>query len=55
MMFAQTYGESVFQLTVTAPDGTVFLGPNTAGNNYLVQYSCDGTAAPRYPPFGQET
>lgn len=54
IMFAQTYGEAVFQFTVTAPDGTEFLSSDSAGSDYLVQYSCDGTTAPQFPPFGSE-
>ncbi|KAK5988125.1 hypothetical protein PT974_12265 [Cladobotryum mycophilum] len=54
IIFGQSQGAGKFQLTVTAPDGTVFLGPKTPASPYLVQYSCDKTTAPPYAPFGSE-
>jgi hypothetical protein len=42
-------------ITITAPDGTIILGPTSAGSPYIVQYSCDGTSAPPFPAFGMET
>ncbi|KAI1105830.1 GLEYA domain-containing protein [Jackrogersella minutella] len=53
-VFAQADGGSGFQLTVTAPDGTVFLDSTTTTSPYLVQYLC-GDNARMYPDFGQET
>ncbi|USW58810.1 Putative PA14/GLEYA domain-containing protein [Septoria linicola] len=54
VMAANGGGQAEFHLLVTAPDGTQFLGPQTAGSPYLVQYSCDGTSAPRFPAIGQQ-
>jgi hypothetical protein len=39
IMFAQGQGNAVFQLSVAAPDGTVFLNSNTENSPYIVQYS----------------
>jgi hypothetical protein len=43
-----------FDIDVTAPDGTTFLSSDTTGSPYLVRYSCDRIAAPRFDPFGFE-
>jgi hypothetical protein len=42
-------------VALTAPDGTILLGGGTGPSPWIVQFSCDGTSAPSYPPFGQET
>lgn len=55
IVFAQAQGPASFSLQVTAPDGSVFLSDSSTASPYLVQYSCDGTTAPKYPAFGQET
>lgn len=56
IIFAQAQGGAVFEITVTAPDGEVFLSSSTTGSPYLVQYSCDLVTAPPYAePFGSET
>ncbi|OBT38514.1 hypothetical protein VE00_11164 [Pseudogymnoascus sp. WSF 3629] len=55
VVFANAQTHSNEAMSVTAPDGTVILGPNSVPNPYIVQYSCNGAEAPRYPPFGQET
>lgn len=55
LVFGQAGGAAVFSMQVSAPDGTVFLGPDTGASGYLVQYSCDGVLAPRFEPFGMET
>lgn len=55
IMFAQAQGDAAFAMRVTAPDGTVFLGAGVASSAYLVQYSCDGVTAPRFPAFGSQT
>ncbi|KAJ5613347.1 hypothetical protein N7510_006541 [Penicillium lagena] len=52
---ANAQGASNLQISITAPDGSVILGPNSSASPYIVQYSCDGTSAPLYPPFGSET
>lgn len=46
---------AVEAISVTAPDVTVILGPNSVPNPYIIQYSCNEAQAPSYPPFGQET
>lgn len=61
IMYAQAQGETVFYLTITAPDGTVILapgpgaGPGPATSDYLVRYSCDQVLAPPFEPWGFET
>ncbi|KAK6500071.1 hypothetical protein TWF481_010429 [Arthrobotrys musiformis] len=45
-----------FDFTVTAPDGEVIISRDTAvASPYLVSHSCDGTTAPAFAAFGQET
>lgn len=55
IVFAAAQRQSEFHLYVTAPDGSQFLGPDTSGSPYIVQYSCDGTTAPRFPAFGNQS
>lgn len=55
IVFGQAQGAAAFDMTVTAPDGSVFLGPDSGASPYLISYSCDGTTAPAFPTFGQET
>jgi hypothetical protein len=54
VLFSQGDGPYGFGIQITAPDGTVVLDANSATSDFLVQYSCDGTSAPAYPPFRQE-
>ncbi|KOS16983.1 Flocculation protein FLO9 [Escovopsis weberi] len=49
-VFAQAQGAAVFSLTITAPDGSVFLGPNTPASPYLITRDCDNYWAVPYPP-----
>lgn len=53
--YHQISGYGGFNYRVTTPSGVVILGPSTSGNIGIVQYSCDGVAAPVFPPFGSET
>ncbi|KAJ5921025.1 hypothetical protein N7466_009351 [Penicillium verhagenii] len=55
IVYANAQTNSLENITITAPDGTVILGSSTTGSPYIVQYSCDGTSAPPFPAFGQET
>jgi GLEYA domain len=55
VLFGNGGGPGYFGLRLTAPDGTVIIGDGApAESPYLVQYSCDKTSAPRFPPFGNE-
>lgn len=54
IVFGQAQGAAAFQMTVTAPDGTTFLGPDSGASPYLVSFSCDSVTAPSFPPFGSE-
>ncbi|KAI0149121.1 GLEYA domain-containing protein [Pestalotiopsis sp. NC0098] len=55
ILFSQGDGPFGFNVQVTAPDGTVVLSASSSTSDYLVQYSCDGTTAPAYAPYGSET
>lgn len=55
IVFGQAQGAAKFQMAVTAPDSTEFLGPNSQESPYLVSYSCDESTAPRFPSFGAES
>ncbi|KAI1142274.1 GLEYA domain-containing protein [Hypoxylon sp. FL0543] len=49
IMFVQAQGGAQFQLSITAPDGTVI---SNAGSPYLLQYPCNGA---QFPAWGSET
>lgn len=55
IVYANAQTNSRESISVTAPDGTVILGPNSVPNQYIIQYTCAETGAPPYPAFGQET
>jgi hypothetical protein len=56
IVWANASGPGGFLFTITAPDGSLIVSDNsTLSSPYLVRYSCDGTTAPRFPPFGNET
>ena len=54
VVFGQQGGPVAFTFSVTAPDGSVVLDAGTQGSEFVVQYSCDGDAAPKFPAWGQE-
>lgn len=54
LVYANAQGLATENTEITAPDGTVILGSSSVANPYVIQYSCDGISAPKYPPFGQE-
>ncbi|ETS86342.1 hypothetical protein PFICI_00170 [Pestalotiopsis fici W106-1] len=54
IMFGQGAYPAEFQISVTAPDGTVFLTSDTENSPYIVQYSCDGVTAPPFASWGSE-
>ncbi|THY90877.1 hypothetical protein D6C93_06437 [Aureobasidium pullulans] len=53
VVLGQQDGSTSLGLTITAPDGTVILQTGKE-SDYVVQYSCDGTAPP-FPDWGYET
>ncbi|TIA78270.1 hypothetical protein D6C76_04155 [Aureobasidium pullulans] len=53
IVLGQQDGSTSLGLTITAPDGTVILQTGKE-SDYVVQYSCDGTAPP-FPDWGYET
>lgn len=55
IVYANAQTNSLENITITGPDGTVILGSATTGSPYIVQYSCDRTLAPPFPAFGQES
>ncbi|KAK6002734.1 hypothetical protein QM012_001484 [Aureobasidium pullulans] len=55
IVFGQQGGPVVFAFSITAPDGTVILDASTTNSDFIVQYSCDGTTAPAFPAWGQES
>lgn len=56
VLWANGGGPGAFQFQLKGPDGKVIVGADTtAPSPFLVQYSCDETTAPRFPPFGSET
>lgn len=55
VMFVNAELEEAFSFDVTAPDGSIILGSNTAASPYFVQQSCDGTTAPAFPAWGHES
>ncbi|KAI1379298.1 GLEYA domain-containing protein [Hypoxylon crocopeplum] len=54
IVYAQGQGLAAFEISVSV-GGNVLLDSNTQNSPYIIQYSCDGTLAPQYPPFGSET
>ena len=57
IMFAQVNGGATFEIDITAPDGSDFLGANSGASPYVVQYGCgsDLALAPKFQPWGQQT
>jgi hypothetical protein len=55
IMYANAQGDADFGYSITAPDGTVIVDASTGASIDIVQFSCDGTTAPPYAPFGSET
>jgi hypothetical protein len=55
IMFAQAQGPAIFQLSLTDPSGATMLSSDSSQSPFLVQYSCDGVAAPAFVPWGSET
>ncbi|KAF3941522.1 hypothetical protein ABW19_dt0202094 [Dactylella cylindrospora] len=54
VMWANGQGWAKFDFQIKAPNGEIIIGAKTGPSPYLVQYSCDGKSAPRFPNFGQE-
>lgn len=55
IVFGQQGGPVIFSFSITAPDGTVILDSSTQDSDFIVQYSCDGTTAPAFLDWGEET
>jgi hypothetical protein len=53
IVWSQANGPYYFGVQVTAPDGTMVL--DETDSSLVVQFSCDGTTAPPYESYGQET
>ncbi|KAG9233630.1 GLEYA domain-containing protein, partial [Amylocarpus encephaloides] len=56
VIWANGGGAGGFSFQLKGPDGKEIIGAGTTDPSpFLVQYSCDETTAPRFPPFGSET
>lgn len=55
IVYLNTGGVGNFQFSIKAPDGSVVLDSKSGPSEYIVQFSCDGVAGPKYLPFGAET
>lgn len=54
LVYANAQGAASLPFSITGPDGSVILGPNSTASPSIVQYSCDKVTAPKFPPFGYE-
>lgn len=54
IVFANGGGPGNFKFSVQAPDGMVIIDDKTGASPFLVQFSCDGVSAPKFPAFGAE-
>ena len=55
VMYANGGGPGNFKLSITGPDGKVIIDDKTTSSPSIVQFSCDGVSAPKFPDFGAET
>ena len=56
LMYMNAQAVAVFAFEITAPDGSVIIGLDTTEESpYLVQYACEESLAPKFPPYGMET
>lgn len=56
MLYANEKGAAQLEFNITRPNGNAILSAtSTRDSPYFVQYSCDGTSAPEFQPWGQET
>ena len=56
VIYANAQQAAGLHFEVYAPDGSAVIDSDgTADANYLVQYTCDNTTAPRYSAWGKET
>jgi hypothetical protein len=54
VLWANWLYDGEFRLNVTAPDGELVTNGDGTASPYLVQFSCDGIAAPPFPAWGNE-
>jgi hypothetical protein len=55
LMMAQAQGGAALTFTITAHDGTTVLSSSTGYSKNILQFSCDQTSAPVFPPWGNES
>ncbi|KAF3156095.1 hypothetical protein EYR41_007421 [Orbilia oligospora] len=55
ILWGNARAEAYLNFTVIAPNGEVIISSNKEASPYLVTNSCDGTTAPAFAPFGQES
>lgn len=55
LVSCQASGGAGYYFSIADPNGITLVDSNTAASPYVVQYSCDGTSAPKYAYlFGKE-
>jgi len=54
IMFAQGQGAAKFNMKITGPDGQTIADSSSQSSPWILQYSCDGVSAPKFPEWGQE-
>ena len=54
IMMAQGQGAAKFKMQIEGPDGQIIADSSTKGSPWVLQYSCDGYSAPKFPIWGQE-
>lgn len=54
VVFVQAQAGARFALEIEGPDGQIIADSQTASSPWILQYSCDGTSAPEFSPWGAE-
>lgn len=54
VMFVQGQGRAKFGMKIEGPDGQIIADSSTPNSPWIVQYSCDGLSAPKFPEWGSE-
>lgn len=54
IMMAQGQGAAKFTMQIQGPNGETIADSSTKASPWILQYSCDGYSAPKFPVWGQE-
>jgi len=54
IMFVQAQGLAKFDMLIQGPKGETIADSTTQSSPWILQYSCDGSSAPAFSPWGQE-